>query len=395
VQRFSSRLKWDWPPNQLAQVLAAKRRGGARILDLTESNPTRAGFAYPETEILEALGDARSLRYEPTPAGLPAAREAVAGYYRARGIAVEPERIFLTASTSEAYSHVFKLLADPADEILVPRPSYPLFEYLAGLEALRPVAYPLAYQGQWSLDVEALQAVVTTRTRAIVLVNPNNPTGSFVKREELERLVLLCEQTGLTIISDEVFSDYTFAADSGQVATLVGMDQVLTFCLSGLSKVAGLPQMKVGWLVLAGPSAAQAAAHERLELIADTFLSVSTPSQHALPRLLTLGATIREQIHARVRENLSWLRAAVRGAPSCRVLNVEGGWYAILQVPRTGSEEEWCLELLEQDNVLVQPGFFYDFESEAFLVVSLLPEPQVFREGVQRLLDRAAREASP
>jgi len=386
LQKFSSRLRWDSPPNQLAQLLESKRRAGARILDLTESNPTRAGFIYPDAEILEALADARSLRYEPAPAGLASAREAIAGYYRARGITVEPDRILLTASTSEAYSYVFKLLADPGDEILVPRPSYPLFEYLAGLESLRAVNYPLAYHGTWSLDVEALEASITDRTRAIVLVNPNNPTGSFAKREELERLTSIYERNGLAIISDEVFSDYTFASDSRSQATLIEMDQVLTFCLSGLSKVAGMPQMKIGWIVLAGPPAAQAAARERLELIADTYLSVGGPAQHALPRLLALGATVRGQIQARVRENLSWLRATVPSAPACRVLDVEGGWYAILQVPQTRSEEQWCLELLEQDEVLVQPGFFYDFESEAYLVVSLLTSPAVFQEGIQRTL---------
>ena len=385
---FSTRLSWNLRPNRLSELLEAKRRSGAVILDLTESNPTRAGFAYPEEEILRALADPHSLRYDPFPAGLPQACEAVSGYYAARGLAVEPDRILLTASTSEAYSYLFKLLADPGDEVLVPRPSYPLFAYLADLESVRVIPYPLACHGSWAMDLDAVAGAVTDRTRAVVLVNPNNPTGSFLKRDELQGLLSLCAERNLAIISDEVFSDYFFQADAGRVESLVDVGEVLTFCLSGLSKVAGLPQMKLGWMVLAGPASARAEARERLELLADTYLSVGTPVQHALARLLVLGASVREQIAARVRHNLSFLQSAVKGS-ACGVLDVEGGWYATVKVPRIRSEEEWCLELLDQDGVLVQPGFFYDFDSEAFLVVSLLTPPETFREGIRRLLARA------
>ena len=382
---FSSRFRWDLRPNRLAQLLESKRLAGAEILDLTESNPTRAGFSYPAEEILPAIADPGSLRYEPSPQGLLAAREAVASYYAGRGQIVEPERIFLTASTSEAYSYLFKLLADPGEEVLVPRPSYPLFEYLAAMESVRTMHYPLVYDGGWALDFEALARAISPRARAIVLVNPNNPTGSFVKRQELEKLLPICAEHNLAILSDEVFSDYFFAPDANRAETLAGVEEVLTFCLSGLSKVAGLPQMKVGWIVLGGPAAARAQARERLELIADTYLSVGTPVQHALPRLLALGANVREQIRERVRENFQFLQTAVKNS-SCNLLEVEGGWYATLRVPRTRSDEQWCLKLLDQENVLVQPGFFYDFDSEAYLVVSLLTHPETFREGIRRLV---------
>jgi hypothetical protein len=385
---FSSRLHWDLRPNRLAEAQGAKRRQGAEILDLTESNPTRAGLAYPAKEILAALGDGRALVYEPAPAGLHAAQEAVARDYAARGWIIDPARIFITASTSESYAWLFKLLADADDEVLVPRPSYPLFEFLARMELARTVEYPLVYHDGWTTDLEALERAIGERTRAIVLVNPNNPTGSFVKRGELERLVELAAERNVALISDEVFSDYAFGPDAERVESLTGVEGALTFCLSGLSKLAGLPQLKLGWIITGGPAALRAEAAERLELIADTYLSVGTPVQHALPRLLEAGTEVRRQITARVKENLAALRAAIGEHAPAQVLKVEGGWYATLRVPRTRSEEQWCLDLLEGDGVLVQPGFFYDFESEAYLVLSLLTPADTFREGVKRVLRR-------
>ncbi len=383
---FSSRLDWDLRPNRISAALDARRRAALEILDLTESNPTRAGFSYPADEILAALADARSLVYEPAPAGLAAARQAVAAYYAARGRPVAPDRILLTTSTSESYAFLFKLLADPGEEILVPRPSYPLFDYLAALESVRVAQYPLVYEQRWLLDVDAVARAVTARTRAIIVVNPNNPTGSFVKKHELEALARLCAERNLALISDEVFSDYAFAPDPHRVATLAGFDDALTFSLSGLSKVSGLPQMKLGWIVLGGPEAAREQARDRLELIADTYLSVGAPVQHALPRLLDAGAAVQQQIARRLRENLAFLETALEAEPACELLQVEGGWYAILRVPHTGSEEELVVELLDRDGVLVQPGFFYDFDSEAFLVLSLLTPSETFQEGVLRLL---------
>lgn len=370
---FSSRLNWDVQTNPLSALLERKRRGGARILDLAESNPTRAGFEYPRA-ILHSLASERALRYEPAPRGLESAREAVSRYY---GGAVPASRILLTASTSEAYGYLFKLLCDPGDEVLTPRPSYPLFEFLASLESVRVRQYRLDYDGAWSIDFDSLEALIGPRTRAIVVVNPNNPTGSFLKTDELSRL----EKIGIPIVSDEVFADYEFSPDSSRERTLAGERRVLTFSMSGLSKIAGLPQMKLAWIAASGPDWSR--AMDRLELIADTYLSVATPVQAALPALLS--CPVGQQIRARTRSNLDSLRSAAAGS-ACRVLDVEGGWYATLQVPRIRSEEEWALDLLGKHDVHVQPGFFFDFETEAFLVLSLLTPPAVFAGGVRRIL---------
>jgi hypothetical protein len=363
-------------------LLSEKRRAGAHVLDLTESNPTRAGFLYPSAEILAALSGEQAMRYEAAPRGLRSAREAVTAYYRRHLADVPPERILLTASTSEAYAYLFKLLADPRDEILAPRPSYPLFEFLAGLESVHVRRYPLRYDGCWHVDFGVLESQITDRTRAIIVVNPNNPTGSFLKRGEWERLETLSARRDAAIISDEVFSDYALGEDPDRVTTLAGSRRALVFSLSGLSKIAGLPQMKLGWIAASGPGCD--AALDALELIADTYLSVATPIQVALPRLLTLSSGVRDQIRSRTATNLDVLEHALAGS-AVTVLRTEGGWYATLQVPRTRSEEEWALTLLREQDVLVQPGFFFDFESEAFLVVSLLCKPEAFAEGVQRL----------
>ena len=367
---FSSRFHWDLKPNRLTELLRQKRRARAHVLDLTESNPTHAALEYP-TDIVDALADPRALRYDPAPAGIGEAREAVARYYAARGIPVEPERILLTASTSEGYAYLFKLLCDPGDEVLVPRPSYPLFEFLADMENVQVRQYPLRYHGDWSIDREALAAAVNARTRAIVLVNPNNPTGSYVKREELEFLKAL----SVPLISDEVFADYSFAHDEARVTSLAGH----AFVMSGLSKVAGLPQMKLGWIVVDNRE-----AMERLEWIADTYLSVGTPVQCAAPALLRAGDAVQRQIRRRCSANLAHLRQSLAGA-AADILSVEGGWYAIIRMPRIRGEEDWALELLARHDVLLQPGFFYDFESEAYLIASLLTPPDVFAEGVRRL----------
>ena len=377
--RYSSRLRWDLAPNRLTRLLDERRSAGAAILDLTESNPTAAGFAYPSDRILAALADPRALTYQPAAAGLPSARAAVSEYYSGR---IDPGRVLLTASTSEAYAFVFKLLADPGDEVLVPRPSYPLFDFLAALDGVRVVQYPLVYHNGWTIDFDALARSITPRTRAIVLVNPNNPTGSFLKQSELGPLIALASQHRLALISDEVFSDYAIRADARFVRSLVDVTEVPTFCLSGLSKVSGLPQLKLGWIVTGEQ------AFERLELIADTYLSVSAPVQLAAPVLLGLRTQLQHQIIARVRANRAFLVSQIGLRSPWRLLETEGGWYAILEAPRIQSEEEWVLSLLASDGVLVQPGFFFDFEREAFLVLSLLTSDAVFQEGVRRILAR-------
>jgi alanine-synthesizing transaminase len=390
AQPYSSRLRWDLAPNRLTRLLDERRSAGAAILDLTESNPTAAGFAYPSDRILAALADPRALSYQPAAAGLPSARAAVSEYYSGR---VHPGRILLTASTSEAYAFVFKLLADPGDEVLVPRPSYPLFDFLAALEAVRVVQYPLVYHGashgSWSIDFDALARSITSRTRAIVLVNPNNPTGSFLKQAELGPLITLCRQHNLALISDEVFSDYALHPDQPQlVRSLTEVAEVLTFCLSGLSKVAALPQLKLGWIVAGGPTRDREQAFQSLELIADTYLSVSAPVQWAAPALLGLRAQLQNQILARVRANRAFLASQIGPTSPWRSLETEGGWYATLEAPRIQSEEEWVLNLLANDGVLVQPGFFFDFEREAFLVLSLLTPEEVFQAGIRCILGK-------
>lgn len=373
---FSSRLDWHSAVNLIAQALA---RRAEPFLDLTQSNPTQAGIHYPVDEILSGFADARMLHYEPQAFGLPAAREQVAALH-----GVEARRVVLTASSSEAYAWLFKLLADAGDRVLAPRPSYPLFEYLAGLESVRVDHYPLHYDHGWFIDCAALEARVTPRTRAVVLVNPNNPTGSYVKREELDRLGEICRRHGLAIISDEVFSGYPLTDDDRRVPSLAGMEGVLTVCLNGLSKLAGLPQMKLGWLIAGGPGASEAL--RRLELIADTYLSVGAPVQFALPSLLAASLTVQAQIRERLTRNLTALRTRLGRAPGISLWPPEGGWYATLQVPRLRSEEQWTLDLLEQHGVLVQPGFYYDFEREAFLVVSLLTAPDMFDAGIERIV---------
>lgn len=380
---FSSRFPRDFQHNPLTRALAALRRAGTTVLDLTASNPTQAALPYPP-EVVRAFDDERLLVYEPSPAGLPEARAAICSYYLQRGITVEPDRVLLTASTSEAYAYLFKLLANPGDHVLVPRPSYPLFECLAAMESVELRSYPLSYHGGWATDIDALASLVTSRTRAIIVVNPNNPTGNFLKRPELDFLVRLCAERSVALISDEVFSDYGFEPDPQRVTTLANVEDCLAFSMSGLSKIAGLPQMKLGWIVAAGPAAPRSEALERLEWIADTYLSVSTPVQHAAGRLLAAGASVQQEIRERTKSNLQLARQMLTGA-CASPLAIEGGWYLPLQVPRVRSEEQWALDLLSQCHVLVQPGFFYDFETEAFLVVSLLAEPAVFEAGLSRL----------
>lgn len=364
--KFSARLPHGLQTNALAEVLAEKRRAGARILDLTESNPTHAGIAYP-AGFLAGLAHEDAARYEPEPFGLPAARRVIAREY-----AAPYERVVLTASTSEAYAWLFKLLCDPGDEVLIPRPSYPLFEYLAALESVSVKHYGLFYDHGWFIDFHTLRQAITPRTRAIVLVNPNNPTGHFLRRHELEELASF----GLPVISDEVFRDYVLEAAPDAVRTLQGeLGSTLVFTLNGLSKTVGLPQMKLAWMIAGGPRAAVEEALGRLELIADTYLSAGTPVQCALPSLLELRASVQGRITERTRGNLEYLRAS-----GLRTLQVEAGWYAIV-----AREEELALPLLREHNVLVQPGYFYDFESRGYLVLSLLTRTGDFREGVERI----------
>ncbi len=386
---LSKRLSWSVAPNPLTRLLDEKRRAGAPVLDLTESNPTRSGLDYPEAEILQGLASRASLVYEPAPLGLPAAREAVSRYYARRHLSVSPERIVLTASTSEAYSFLFKLLCDPGDSVLVPRPSYPLFDYLAALEGVELTPYPLAYDGVWHVDLGALGGSMRPGARALLLVNPNNPTGSFIKRDEVDPLVELCRRHRLALIVDEVFSDYALVDDAELVKSFTnGVEGALSFVLSGLSKIVGLPQMKLAWIVVDGPAPARQLAYEGLEQIADNFLSVGTPVQHAASALLELAPRLQSAIRDRLLGNLRYLASRISAAPSCQLLHLEGGWYAVLRLPGVRASEEWAMELLALDDVHVHPGYLFDFASEAHLVLSLLTRSETFRSGVDRLLAR-------
>ena len=374
---FSTRLAWNTGINRISEAVRLRREAGGEILDLTGSDPARAGLLHSPQALEDAFRHPRLNTYEPSPQGSLEARQAVCSYYEGRGRRVCPERILLTASTSESYAWLLKLLADPGDEILVPRPSYPLFEFLAALESVRVVQYPLLYHDRWQIDFGALEALVTPRTRALFVVNPNNPTGSFLKRGEWPRLCRL----QLPVVCDEVFSDFALAPDDARLESLAGDDgELLAFSLSGLSKVCGMPQMKLGWMVVSGPERDRSEALRRLELIADTYLSVGTPVQLAAPHLLALRSSFQEPLKQRLRANLQMLRAA-----PFRLLDVEGGWYATIRVPRIRTEEEWVLHLLGR-GVLAQPGFFYDFEGEAYLVLSLLTPPDVFAAGCARII---------
>ena len=383
---FSSRTNWPLAPNRLSELLRERRARDLPILDLTESNPTRCGFALDEEAWLAPLRQSRALTYEPDPRGLPSAREAVAQYYAQHGVELDPDQIFLTASTSEAYSFVFRLLANPGEKVLVPQPSYPLFDFLGALNDVEVLSYPLVYDGGWQVDLEELATRCDGRTRAILVVHPNNPTGSYVRQDERERITELCRRHEAAIIADEVFADYALGEDAKRVRTHAAPGEALTFTLSGLSKIAALPQMKLGWIVVSGPRHLRKEAEARLEVIADTYLSASAPVMLAAPAWLARRHETQAQILHRVRANLAKLDDLLRpGRPLSR-LHVEGGWYAVLRVPATCSDEDWAAEALTHEGVWVHPGHFYDFPTQGSLVLSLLPPQEAFGTAVSRLI---------
>jgi alanine-synthesizing transaminase len=386
---FSQRLPVNPVANALSQRLASLKAEGIPFVDLTEANPTRGGFPYP-ADLLQALSDERALYYEPQPFGLEMTREAVAVDHARRGARVHPSQVVLTASTSEAYSWLFKLLCDPGDQVLVPRPSYPLFEYLTRLETIETLTYDLEYHGRWEIDVASLVRALTPRTRAVLIVSPNNPTGSYLKRRELEQLSDLCLERHLALVVDEVFADYPLDAPADVVTDVALKSEALTFTLGGLSKLAGLPQVKLAWIVVGGAPTQRTPVLDALELIADSYLSVSTPVQVATADLLARGAGIRTGILARVRANFASLREAAKSFPETTVLTCEGGWYAVVRVPATAPEEHLVLGLLDRERILVHPGYFFDFPREAYLVTSLLPKPDVFDDAAARMLQFAS-----
>ena len=382
---FSSRTNWQRHPNRLSQVLERRRREGAPIYDLTISNPTDAGFTYPSAEILGALARGVGVPYAPDPLGLKPAREAIAAYYAGKNISVSPDHIVLTASTSEAYGWLFMLLCDAGDNVLAPVPSYPLFEYLARLHDVELRTYHLRYDGAWHIDFDSLAQSVTSRTRACILVSPHNPTGAVLRRDELAWLSRFAQAHNIALIADEVFTDYRLVEDSRQVTSTAGNEGALTCTLNGISKLCGLPQWKLGWIVVSGPDAQRQEALRRLEFIADTFLSVNTPVQVALPELLRLGVSVRDEIQHRVRENYHFLKMAIPVGSSASILTTEGGWYAVLRVPRTLSDEDRAIALLDNFGVYLFPGYFFDFDESGFLVISLLAEPAILQSGVEAI----------
>jgi len=388
---FSARLNWTSAENELASAAReAADRGG--LIDLTETNPTRVGLPDATAAIAAALARGAQADYRPAPLGLPAARAAVAADYAAAGIAVDPDRVVLTASSSESYGFLFKLCCDPGDAVLIPEPSYPLFEYLAGLEGVATAGYRLAFDGDWHIDFGSLEEAAASaarsghRPRALIVVNPNNPTGSYLKRRELARLETFCRAADLALISDEVFAPYPFGPDAERVpcAAAAAADAPAVFSLGGLSKACGLPHLKVGWIAVAGRQADRAL--NALELIADTYLSVSTPVQQALPELLQAGAAVRAAIAARVAANRATLMSALPAGSVCSVLPTEGGWSAILRVPASRPDSDWAIGLARDAGVLVHPGYFFEMRGGAFLVVSLLPAPETFANGIARVV---------
>ena len=388
----SSRLPANLEPNTLSRAIDAKRRRGVPVADLTESNPTRVGLSYPP-DLLGPLADPQGLAYDPQPLGLWPARAAVAADFRRRGIVISADRVALTSSTSEAYALLFKLFCDAGDLVLVPRPSYPLFEHLTRLESVTAVPYDLEFHGTWRIDIDSVRRAAGPRVKALLIVSPNNPTGSFLHRDDLAAVAELAAANGWPIIGDEVFADY--ALDPAPAAThVMAASDVLTFSLGGLSKSAGMPQVKLGWIGFGGPAAMVDAALAAYEIVADTYLSVSTPVQVAASSLILEGALVRAQVLARVRHNLAALRALAAAFPSITVLPVEGGWSVVLQVPALRSEDTLALELLDADDVLVHPGYFFDFPREAYVVVSLLPEPAVFERAIRLVLGRASAGAT-
>jgi alanine-synthesizing transaminase len=383
---FSSRTNWHLAPNDLTRVLNQVRASGQEIFDLTVSNPTEAGIRQDPEMVLGALVNPEAIRYDPQPRGLLEARDAVCHYYREshRVFGLNPEHLILTTSTSEAYSYIFRLLCNPLDEILVPKPSYPLFEFLADLSDVKLAPYPLIYDHGWQIDFDSLYKAANGRTRAVILVHPNNPTGSYVSETEIAALNSFCKDYSTALIVDEVFIDY--AHDGEPRSSFAANSDALTFTLSGISKISALPQMKFAWVATSGPEQIVAEAGARLEVIADTYLSMNAPVQLAAATFLEQRKAIQPILLDRLRTNLAELDRQLAHHSACARLLVEGGWYVVLRVPAIESDEDLAIRLLRHVQVSVHPGHFYDFASEGYLVLSLITEPETFSEGVSRLL---------
>jgi alanine-synthesizing transaminase len=395
---FATRFPEKLTPARLARELAARRAAGRELFDLTASNPTTAGFHYEEEILLQALQRQEIFRYQPSAQGDRAARQAIARYYQEHGRIIDADDLFLTAGTSEAYSFLFKLLADPGEEILVPRPSYPLFESLIRLESLQAVSYLLRYTAGrgWHVDLETLRCQISTRSRVLMTVNPNNPTGSYLQDDELRSMCGLCREYGLALVVDEVFLDYPAQVEAGGGNfSVAGRGEILTFVLSGLSKIAGLPQLKLGWIAVSGPKDLVSRAKERLALITDAFLTVGSGAQLALPALLRHRRQFQDQVRCRLSDNYRYLATMLAAGSGPQLLERQGGWYAVIRHHLdTDDDEDLVCRLLSETGVLVHPGYFYDFQHNGCLVLSLLPLPAIFRSGVRHLTEGILYAAS-
>ncbi len=376
---FSRRTQWESSSNRLTEILDARRATGGRVIDLTLSNPTLCGFSYPVEAILGAISGAESLEYRPDPHGLPPARESVSAYYRSRGIGIDPADIFLTASTSESYSLLFRLLCNPGDAVVVPTPSYPLFEYLAGVNDAVTLPYRLVHDELWRVDVGSLRKSMIRSAKAVLVVEPHNPTGMSLSADERKEVSAIAARHGAALIVDEVFNEYRFD-DSADIPAYP--DEGLGFLLNGLSKMAALPQMKLGWIALRGDRKIRLEARSRLEILNDMFLSANTPAQAGLGKLLEAGASVRDRIRKRTSDNLSLLRESLDGVAGCRVLPCDGGWNAVVRLPGGLGDEECAAGLLDESGVYCYPGYFFDFEEDDVIVVSLLPSKEEFTEGI-------------
>lgn len=384
---FSYRTNWDLSENPLSLTLKKLKTAGVPIINLTEANPTKVGFQYP-SDWLTSLTTKKNFEYEPIASGMLKTRQSVCDYYQQRKINISPNQVLLTASTSEAYSFLFKLLCNPNDEVLTPAPGYPLFSYLAQLNDVKVSSYQLIFkQGLWQFDIEHIKKQIKNgNVKAIILVSPNNPTGSFTTKKDFQFLNAICQQHNIAIISDEVFSDYVFGEYQDSFESALNNKEVLTFTMSGISKALALPQMKMSWIVANGPDEQLKEALSRLDVIADTYLSVSTPIQHACVEWLSKADAIVHQIKARVEQNLTTLRHLIADKKDIELFCVQAGWYALLKIPMDISEDEWVLRLLEEKQVYVHPGFYFDFQQEGIIVLSLLPPRETFQQGIQALI---------
>jgi alanine-synthesizing transaminase len=391
---FSNKLDYNTEENKLSKLLSDKKKSGVKLLDLTESNPTKAGFDYQKEKILESIAHPDSLLYNPNPKGLLSARTAIKNYYNDFGIDVNVENIFLTSATSEAYSFVFKLLTDPFDEILIPSPGYPLFSFISELESVSVKYYKLKYSASvgFEIDFDSLNSQISDKTKAIVIVNPNNPTGNYLKKNDLTELINICKNKNISLICDEVFLDFNIEKESDEVVSISGVNEVQTFTLSGISKVCGLPQLKLSWIIVNGKKEICEEAKSKLEVIADTYLSVGTPVQLALKELLGNRQYIQSQISERINSNYNFLKSQFLNDNKISLLKTEGGWYSVLKMFGIINEEKSAFDLLDKQDVYIHPGYYFDFEEEGYIIVSLLTQQDVFKEGIIRIVNHLSKE---